>query len=182
MHLLKIILVIAENCWQLQPHHLSSCHVASNPSLLEASLEMSWPQYQSATRRIGGDLFLEIQPSEYPACSLEGSRALQGQPGLVQAPPRASGSSGKVRMCWRSNNKIKMPSVVAPAWKHGGSIMVPANDHSNKSQGGRGSLLLSPLSVQPSLLLHLIRGETISQSPSDAQTLPSALRHCTLQS
>lgn len=67
MHLLKIILVTAENCWQLQPRHLSSCHVASNPSLLEASLEMSWPQYQSPTRRMGGNLFLEIQPSEHPA-------------------------------------------------------------------------------------------------------------------
>lgn len=65
--LLKIILVTVENCWQLQPRHLSSCHVASNPSLLEASLEMSWPQYQSPTRRLGGDLFLEIQPREYPA-------------------------------------------------------------------------------------------------------------------
>lgn len=67
MHLLKIILVTAENCWQLQPHHMSSCHVASNPSPLEASLEMSWPQYQSPTQRMGGDLFLEIKPSEYPA-------------------------------------------------------------------------------------------------------------------
>lgn len=65
MYVLKIILVTAENCWQLQPQHLSSCHVASNPSLLEANLEMSWPQYQGPTRRMGGDLFLEIKAGDY---------------------------------------------------------------------------------------------------------------------
>lgn len=111
MHLLKIILVTVENCWQLQPHHLSSCHVASNPSLLEASLEMSWPQYQSPTQRMGGDLFLEIKPSEYPAWFCAGNLCTQDDPGGKQSPvgPAQAGTSTRkgIRILWQGENMLE---------------------------------------------------------------------------
>lgn len=51
--------------------------------------------------------------------SLEGSRAPQGQPALAQAPPRASGSSGRVRTCWRLGVHLPVSSPRSPRW-HGG--------------------------------------------------------------
>lgn len=62
MHLLKIILVMAENCWQLQPHRLSSCRVASNPSCWKPAWKSSGPSTRAEPEGRGGICSLKSNP------------------------------------------------------------------------------------------------------------------------